>query len=131
MTGFDPLAAFVHLPDGPEATLLEVTPDFWEQLGARRDLQSGRLLSAYRFEEDWTSWERHPAGDEIVVLLSGAMDFVLDEPAGEKVVPLRGRRGVVVPAGVWHTARVVEPGEAIFFTRGEGTEHRPLERRSQ
>jgi mannose-6-phosphate isomerase-like protein (cupin superfamily) len=127
MTDFDPLETFVHLPDGPDATLLQVTSAFWERLGARRDLRGGRLVSAYRFEEDWASWERHPAGDEIVVLLSGAMDFVLDGAGGEQVVPMRGRRAVVVPAGVWHTARVLEPSEAIFFTRGEGTEHRPLE----
>jgi mannose-6-phosphate isomerase-like protein (cupin superfamily) len=129
MTDFDPLATFVHLPDGPDATLLEVTSDFWERLVARQDLHGGRLVSSYRFEEDWPSWERHPAGDEIVVLLSGAMDFVLDEAGVEKVVSLRGRRAVVVPRGVWHTARVLEPSEAIFFTRGEGTEHRPLEGR--
>lgn len=133
MTDFDPFASFVHLPDGPDspdATLLEVTPDFWERLGARRDLHGGRMVSACRFEADWASWERHPAGDEIVVLLSGAMDFVLDDAGALKAVALRGRRAVVVPAGVWHTARVLEPSEAIFFTRGEGTEHRPLEGRS-
>jgi mannose-6-phosphate isomerase-like protein (cupin superfamily) len=126
MTRFDPLATFVHLPDGPEATLLEVTPDFWEKLAARGDLRGGRLVSAYRFETDWTSWERHPAGDEIVVLFSGAMDFVLDTGHGEKTLALRERAAVVVPAGVWHTARVLAPSEAIFITRGEGTEHRPL-----
>ena len=33
---------------------------------------------------------------------------------------------IVVPRGEWHTARVLEPTEAIFVTRGAGTEHRPL-----
>lgn len=126
MTSFDPLATFVHLPDGPAATLLEVTPDFWPKLGTRRDLHGGRLISAYRFDADWTSWERHPAGDEIVIQLSGAMDFVLDEGGRERSIPLRGRAALVVPPGAWHTARVLAPSEAIFVTRGEGTEHRPL-----
>ena len=127
---FDPLATFVHLPDGPTAALLEVTPDFWEKLDARRDLHGGRLVSAYRFAEDWTSWERHPAGDELVLQLSGAIDFVLAEPGGERVVPLRGLAALVVPRGVWHTARLKEPSEALFLTRGEGTEHRPVSERS-
>ena len=131
MTTLDPLATFVHLPDGPDATLLEVTPDFWEKLEGRTDLHGGRLISAYRFEADWTSWERHPAGDEIVVQLSGAMDFVVDEGRRERTLPLRGRAALVVPRGLWHTARVLEPSEAIFVTRGEGTEHRPLTRRSR
>jgi hypothetical protein len=119
MTAFDPLATFVHLPDGPTAALLEVTPDFWEKLDARRDLHAGRLVSAYRFTEDWTSWERHPAGDELVFQLSGAMDLVIEAPRGE-------RRGLVGPGGAWHTARVLAPSEALFVTRGEGTEHRPV-----
>ena len=130
MTAFDPLATFVHLPDGPAATLLEVTPDFWQQLDARRDLHGGRLVSAYRFTEDWASWERHPAGDEMVIQLSGAMDFVVEDGGGERIVSLRGRAALVVPRGVWHTVRVREPSEAIFVTRGEGTEHRPLTRRA-
>jgi mannose-6-phosphate isomerase-like protein (cupin superfamily) len=129
MSAFDPLATFVHLPDGPDARLLEVGPDFWQKLETRRDLHGGRLVSAYRFTEDWTSWERHPAGDELVFQLSGAMDFVLDDARGERTVALRGRAAVVVPRGVWHTARVRAPSEAIFVTRGEGTEHRPLEKR--
>ena len=124
MTAFDPLATFVHLPDGPAATLLEVTPDFWQKLETRTDLHGGRLITAYRFDADWTSWERHPAGDELVLQLSGAMDFVVDEGRTERTVALRGRAALVVPRGAWHTARVLEPSEAIFVTRGEGTEHR-------
>jgi len=126
---FDPLTTYVHLPDGPDAVLLEVTPDFWEKLEARSDCKGGRLVSAYRFDSDWTSWERHPAGDELVFQLEGAMDLVLDERAGERTVELRGRAFAVVPRGVWHTARVLAPSEAFFITRGEGTEHRPLTKR--
>ena len=130
MTSFDPLRTFVQLADGPEATPIEVTDDFWRTIETRRDLQGGRLVSVYRFVEDWTSWERHPAGDELVIQLSGSMDFILEQPGGEHCIPLRGRCAVVVPRGVWHTARVLEPSETIFITRGTGTEHRPLSRGS-
>ena len=128
MSAFDPLETFVQLTDGPDALPLAVTPEFWQMLETRDDLKGGRLVSAYRFTEDWTNWERHPAGDELVIQISGAIDFVLQRPDGEHVVPLRGRAAVVVPCGVWHTARVLEPSEAIFVTRGDGTEHRPLQR---
>jgi uncharacterized cupin superfamily protein len=126
MNAFDPLETFVQLADGPDALPLPVTPDFWQMLETRDDLRGGRLVSAYRFDEDWTNWERHPAGDELVIQISGAIDFVLQHPDGERVVALRGRAAVVVPRGIWHTARVLEPSEAIFVTRGAGTEHRPL-----
>ena len=68
----------------------------------------------------------HPAGDELVYLLSGSMDLVLFEDGGERLVPLRGRVACVVPRGVWHTARVHEPSEVLHVTRGAGTEHEPL-----
>ena len=127
MSAFDPLTTFVQLTDGPDALRLPVTPEFWQELGRRSDLQGGRLVSAYRFTADWTSWERHPAGDELVIQLHGAMDFELERANGERyIVTLRGRAAVVVPRGEWHTARVLEPSEAIFVTRGDGTQHRPL-----
>jgi hypothetical protein len=127
MSTFDPLSTFVQLSDGPDALQLPVTSDFWQTLGTRSDLQGGRLVSAYRFTEDWRSWERHPNGDELVIQMNGAMDLELERAGGERyTVALRGRSAIVVPRGEWHTARVLEPSEAIFVTRGEGTEHRPL-----
>jgi hypothetical protein len=128
---FDPLDTYVHLPDGPDATLLEVGPDFWRKLATRSELQGGRLISAYRFTEDWTSWERHPAGDELVFQLSGELELVLDDGGRERTVSLVGRSAAVIPRGVWHTARVRAPSEAIFVTRGAGTEHRPLRERGE
>ena len=42
--------------------------------------------------------EEHPEGDEIVHLVSGAVDLVLDLADGPFRVPLRAVRTVVVPA---------------------------------
>jgi mannose-6-phosphate isomerase-like protein (cupin superfamily) len=75
---------------------------------------------------DWRQYEMHPAGDEVVVLLSGAVTFVLEEAAGERRVALKPHQACVVPRGVWHRAIVDEPGAALFITRGAGTQHRPL-----
>jgi hypothetical protein len=41
------------------------------------------------------------------------------------VIELRDRATVVVPRGTWHTAKVLEPSEALHITWGEGTQHRP------
>lgn len=122
---FDVVDTYVHLEDGPAAVPLEVGDDFWETIGTRRDLGPGRLVCAFRFTEDWKSWEVHPDGDELVCLLSGAIDLVLEEDGGERVVSLRDRGACIVPRGVWHTARVLAPSEVLHVTRGAGTEHRP------
>jgi len=127
MTSFDPVSTFVHLGDDGGAIAMEVTPTFWQMLATRTDLADGVLVSTYRFKEDWSTWE-HPKGDELVVQLEGAMDFVLDTPEGERVITMRGRSAAVVPRNVWHTARVLEPSVGLFVTRGAGTEHRPATR---
>jgi mannose-6-phosphate isomerase-like protein (cupin superfamily) len=121
--GFDLESNYLVLADGPAATRIDVGPDFWETIDQRDDL-AGRLVGVFRYDADWTSWEVHPDGDEIVVLLSGAIDLVLDEPGGERTVELRGRSAAIVPRGVWHTANVHGPGEALHITRGDGTRHR-------
>ncbi len=77
-------------------------------------------------EASWDSWERHPAGEELVVLISGRIDVVQELDGAEHVVELRPGQAMVNPVGVWHTARVHEPGLALFITPGEGTEGRPL-----
>jgi quercetin dioxygenase-like cupin family protein len=74
--------------------------------------------------ETWTQWERHPAGDELVVQLAGRSILIQDLPGGENRLELGPGQAVINPKGVWHTADVVEPGTALFVTPGVGTEHR-------
>jgi sulfate adenylyltransferase large subunit len=120
--------SFVHLHDGPRANVVPVGDDFWQTIDQREDLSRGRLVGIYEFDENWANWEMHPAGEEVVTLLSGAVDFLLDLPDGQRVVELRGRASIVVPRGVWHTANVVEPAEMLHITWGAGTEHRAREK---
>ena len=71
--------------------------------------------------------ERHPAGDEIVCLLSGDVKMVLDRGGAEEVAGLRDPGSyVVVPKGTWHTARTSVPTRMLFVTPGEGTENKPV-----
>ena len=35
------------------------------------DGPEGRLVSLFRFEESWTSWEMHPSGEEVVCVVQG------------------------------------------------------------
>lgn len=131
MSAATPIAAFdlertyVHLSDGPDAKRVEVTPDFWQTIGTNPALRGGRLVTASRFTADWQHWEMHPAGEELVVLTSGAIDLVLEGAKGaHTTLALRGRGAVLIPRGTWHWARVREPSEMWFVTYGEGTQHR-------
>jgi len=113
---------------GPDhsATPIDVTPTIWQELDQRFDGFKGRLLVAtFHFEKDWPTWEIHPHGDEIVVLLSGAADMVLDENGAHRVATLaRSGEYVIVPKGTWHTARIAAPTSLLFMTPGQGTENK-------
>jgi mannose-6-phosphate isomerase-like protein (cupin superfamily) len=121
-------------PDGA-AVLLPGGGDFWSQLmsanatdpGIRRLMGSehGRLLSALTMRADWTNWEMHPAGDEVVFMLEGKATFILELSGGLREVVLRAGLLLVIPKGVWHTAKVTEPGRLLAITAGQGTRHRP------
>ena len=124
-TAFDLDQTYIHL-DLPDATELPVGDDFWETIDQRGELSRGYLMMVSTMDETWSTWERHPAGEEIVYLLSGSVDFVLDLPNGEQTVELRGRSCCIVPRNTWHRAIVHEPGDMLFVTPGEGTSHRPL-----
>lgn len=49
-----------------------------------------------------SEWERHPAGDELVMLLSGTTTVVLLKNGTEEKVPMREKELVVVAQGLWH-----------------------------
>ncbi len=80
------------------------------------------LVAMHSFSSDWASWEIHPHGDEIVVLLSGSIRLTLREAQGDTTSRLdQPGDFVVVPRNIWHTARVDEPAQVLFVTPGEGT----------
>jgi mannose-6-phosphate isomerase-like protein (cupin superfamily) len=87
--------------------------------------EKGRLLSVLNTGADWTHWEMHPAGDEILFMLEGHATFVLELADGLREITLNTGRLLVVPKGVWHTAKVNEPSRLLAVTAGQGTQHRP------
>jgi quercetin dioxygenase-like cupin family protein len=128
--GFDLSAIYVHLGLGARADTL---PDFaWNSQALARyeadheaDGDEGRLVMIGPAEATWTSWERHPAGDEVVVVLSGRQTLIQEIDGRHYRIELNAGQAAINRRGVWHTADVHEPGSALFITPGRGTEHRP------
>jgi quercetin dioxygenase-like cupin family protein len=90
------------------------------------DGAEGRLVALHRFGESWTSWEMHPAGDEVVICTAGEITLIQELPdGGTASVRLRAGEYAINPPGVWHTADVASEATALFITAGMGTEHRP------
>ena len=125
---FDLIDTYVHLEDGPTAISVEAGADFWATIDERTELHSGRLVTLFHIQntEEWVHWEMHPAGEELVYLLVGAIDLVLQTETGERLLPLRSRAAGIIPRGVWHRAIVHTPSDVLFITRGAGTQLRPI-----
>ena len=125
---FNLASHFVVLRPDHAATLVAVTPTLFEDLDRTfGGFKDHLLVSAFAFDTDWPTWERHPAGDELVLLLSGEATLVLETEHGEEAVTLREPGTyVMVPQGTWHTARTSTLTRMVFITPGEGTENRAV-----
>jgi quercetin dioxygenase-like cupin family protein len=89
------------------------------------DGAEGRMVMVFRDSRSWEAWERHPAGDEVVVCLSGRLTLIREVGGLHERVVLGPCEAAINPRGVWHTADVEEPVLFMTITPGVGTEHRP------
>ena len=119
-------ATYVHRCDDESAVAIEGGDAFWAGIAERTDLDQGRLMGRTPQGKDWDHWERHPAGEEILTLMSGELELVLDLPGGEQRAVIQAGQSFVVPRGVWRRGIVRQAGELMFITPGAGTEHRPV-----
>jgi mannose-6-phosphate isomerase-like protein (cupin superfamily) len=125
MDALDLAKTYLCLDPSGAVTSMEVGPDFWPTIDRRTELVEGRLVAEFPCDADWTSWEMHPHGEEVLVLLTGDVTFVLQKDGErERSVRLKAGETCVVPRGTWHTATVHAAGRLLAITYGKGTEHR-------
>ena len=87
--------------------------------------EPGQMMMIEITPEDWTTWECHPQGAEIVHILQGQGVFIQQDGANEIRIPIQPGSTIINPPGVWHTADIVEPVKAIYLTPCPGTQHKP------
>jgi mannose-6-phosphate isomerase-like protein (cupin superfamily) len=123
----DPSQTYVLLDAEGRATQIPGGDAFWSRPKSELD-EIGRswLVSEFECSTDWPTWEMHPHADEFIYLLSGEAVFQLQAEEGTTSIRVKGRGAVVVPKGVWHTAKVEAPSRMLIVTLGAGTQHRPV-----
>jgi len=122
----NPQRTYVHLAENGAATQLPGGEEFWSMPEADMERYgNGWLVSEFEFATDWPNWEMHPHADEFVYLLSGSVEVHLEQADGLRKVALNGSGAIVVPRGIWHTAKVAAPSRVLHVTRGAGTQVRP------
>ena len=123
----DLFSTYVHLGAQGAAATLPWTPDFWRRISVDKGdrvmgAKHGRDPSDFHPGEQ----EMHPHGDELLLLLSGALDVILDLPEGERTIPLTAGGACLVPRGVWHRLTMHQPSDLVFVTPPDGTRLRPV-----
>jgi mannose-6-phosphate isomerase-like protein (cupin superfamily) len=117
---------FVHLTSRGDAEPVELTPSFWRESSSRPLYD--RLVGAFDFDssEDLHSsmQEMHPEADELLFVVSGAIDVVLQEAEAERTIPLEAGQAAIVPRGVWHRLVMRQPGKLLFINSRTGMRSR-------
>lgn len=112
---------FIHLDDAGAAEPVKVTRSLWSGKAAER---YARLVGVFDFESSRdlhsSTQEVHPEADEVVFLVSGAVDVVLEEHGVERVIALEAGQATVVPRGVWHRLVMRRPGRLLFINSRSG-----------
>ncbi|MEU6633338.1 cupin domain-containing protein [Streptomyces parvus] len=89
------------------------------------DGAEGRMVTIIDGDGPGDHWERHPAGDELVVCLSGSVTVTRDVDGVPDRVLLGPGEATVNPAGTWHAVDMAGPASILTITAGLGTDHRP------
>jgi bifunctional enzyme CysN/CysC len=130
--GFVLGAQYAHL-DNEKATSFAGGAAFWSRLMSgehdevsQRVAAGGWLVASYQMTQDTATWEMHPDGDEILYLVSGELEVILEEQGSERSILLQKGLACIVPKGCWHRQLVKTPGEEVAITFGRGSQHKPV-----
>lgn len=120
---------FVVLSPDKRASIEHANSTLYERLDKTYgDFSGHELISCYEFDSDWSNWEIHPHGDEVVVLMSGEVSFILHMEERDTSVKLSEQgQYVIVPKGIWHTAKTDVKSKLLFITPGQATQHKMIE----
>ncbi|NED11850.1 cupin domain-containing protein [Streptomyces sp. SID9124] len=123
----------VHLGLGSTAKPVEDfswDPEVLQAYGAAvaADGAEGRMVMIFEGDGPGDHWERHPAGDELVVCLSGSVTVTREVDGVPVRVLLGSGEGTINPAGVWHAVDMEGPASILSITAGLGTDQRPRTR---
>lgn len=120
-------STFAVIKPNLQVDTVEVTPTLYQDLDEKFDLFQGHtLVAAHHFDRNWSTWEVHPAGDEIVVLLSGQCQLIIKHNDHNQSIELNhSGEYPVVPKGLWHKALTEVATHMLFITPGEKTANAP------
>lgn len=123
---FDLAKTFIHLDGSGGAEPVEVTRSFWSGNAAGNYV---RLVGVFDFDTSKdlhaSTEEVHPEADEVLFVISGEIELVLEDGGVQRVVPLGAGEATIVPRGRWHRLVMRRPGRILFINSRAGMQSRP------
>ncbi len=100
---------------------------FWKTPRLNHDrIGTHWLFSEHYYANDWEEWKMHPAGDEIIYLLDGSIDVIIDQAKLTNTIKLRTNGVVTIPRQNWYTVKVYSPCHILNISRELNTKHRKI-----
>ena len=103
------------------------TAEFVRRTQEDPELVDGRVLALHHVngpaDVHYPDWEMHREGDELLLLVSGALSVEMRESAHARMERLPSHAALIVPTGIWHRLIVHEPSVLIAVTPRHNTEH--------
>ena len=126
MTEYDLERTYLFIDGAGGLAAQAVGPEFWAEI-ASNPHAGGTMISAGVGDADWTTWEMHPSGAEVLVILEGEPRVWLDHPDGRlEAIGASPGATVIVPKGAWHRVECDHHHKILYVTYGPGTTHRPV-----
>jgi mannose-6-phosphate isomerase-like protein (cupin superfamily) len=122
--GHELSSTFIHLREGGEAEPVKVSRSLFARAGASYDRLFGAFDFARPSDLHGSAEEVHPGGDEVLYLVSGAIQLVLVTEEGEHRIDLDPGQVAIVPCGVWHRLVMRRPGRLLFINSRAGMRSR-------
>lgn len=101
------------------------TAEFFRNTNKNPELMDGRILALQNVngpqDVHYPTWEMHPEGDELLILVSGSLSVEFREGKKERTAPLPPQAAFIVSVGVWHRLIVHEPSVLIALTPRHNT----------
>jgi quercetin dioxygenase-like cupin family protein len=69
--------------------------------------------------------ERHPDGDEFILILTGRLRVMVDS-CPDDALELGPGEACIIPKGEWHRVHLLEPTRLVHITPGPNGDHRPV-----
>lgn len=123
---FDIADTSIALEADGGAKPLDERETMWDYAASGRFGDVTRLVSRHRLTADWTSWELHPLGDAIILLLDGTIEVNLEGENPSKSADLEhGGTFARIPRGTWHTVTVRRPSTVLLIAPSAEARQRP------